>query len=375
MMKRVTALFLAASLAFSLVGCSSGNTGNASKEADPGNVSSDAASDAPVPETGKKYSVKMSHHPYIHALPSYYADQAGIYSEVFQDYTIDMYTNGPVQNEAIASGSWEVGTTGLAGLVLGAVGYNLKAIGVGPADDKTTDIWVRPDSPLAQCEPDENGVRGTAQDWKGLTFLCASGNLSELVLGHALEYHGLTANDITMVNTDSANSFTAFKAGEGDVTCLVSPYGYSAEEQGWVKICSSADLGMYLPTIICATEDAINNNPEMVQTWLETFVDAGGYLRANPEEAASMYEAFSIGEGINVTPEECKKEVENRPFPTLEEQVEVCTPGEDGKCKMEQTLLEYAHFMMTLGKISEEDYKYLCENPMVDTSFMLNIEK
>ncbi len=370
MKKRVTAIILVACLALSLTGCAAGKTSESTEAKKTEAASGDAAS-----ETAEKFSVKMSHHPYIHALPSYYADQAGIYTDVFEKYSIDMYANGPVQNEAIASGAWEVGTTGLAGLVLGSVGYNLKAIGVGPADDKTTDIWVRADSPLAQCQPDENGVRGTAEDWKGLTFLCASGNLAELVLGHALDYLGLTAEDITMVNTDSANSFTAFKAGEGDVTCLVSPYGYNAEEEGWVKVCSSADLGMYLPTLICATEDAINNNPEMVQTWLETFVDSAEYLRANPEDAAALYEEFSTGEGINVSTEECRKEVSNRPFPTLEEQIEVCAAGENGKSKMEETLLEYARFMMTLGKITEEDYKYLSENSMVDTSFILNIEK
>lgn len=374
MKKRTKTMVLMVSLACLLAGCASDKQAD-NAISDRNGTTADAAASGGSAEADGKFSVKMSHHPYIHALPSYYAEKAGIYQEVFGDYTIDMYANGPVQNEAIASDSWEVGTTGLAGLVLGAVGYDLKAIGVGPADDKTTDIWVRPDSPLAQCEPDENGIRGTAEDWKGLTFLCASGNLAELVLGHALEYQGLTADDITMVNTDSANSFTAFKAGEGDVTCLVSPYGYNAEAEGWVKVCSSADLGMYLPTLICATEEAISNNSEMVQAWLETFIESGEYLRANPDETARLYEEFSLGEGINVNPEECKKEVENRPFPTLEEQVAACTADAEELCKMEQTLLDYAEFMMSLGKITEEDYRHLQENSMVDTSFVLNIGK
>lgn len=50
----------------------------------------------------EKIPLKISHHPYIHALPSVYAEENGLY-DMF-DYTIDMYASGPVQNEAIAAG-------------------------------------------------------------------------------------------------------------------------------------------------------------------------------------------------------------------------------------------------------------------------------
>ena len=69
-----------------------------------------------ITEPVEKVSLKMSHHPYMHALPTVYAEANGLY-DVF-DYTVDMYPNGPVQNEAIPSEAWEVGTTGIAGAIV-----------------------------------------------------------------------------------------------------------------------------------------------------------------------------------------------------------------------------------------------------------------
>lgn len=365
-MKKIMALVLAMVMALSLAACASTDKAPAGKEGTTEGSSVDAK---------EKPSVKTSGHPYIHALPGYYADISGMYSEVFDEYTIDMYANGPVQNEAIASGAWEVGTTGLAGLVLGAVGYDLKAIGIAAGDTYTTDIWVRADSPLAKCEPDENGVRGTADDWRGLTYLCVSTHLSELVLGHALEYQGLSFDDITMINTDAANCYTAYKAGEGDVTVLVSPYGYHGEEEGWVKICSADMLGLNMPCIICATDETIRERPEVVQLWLETFQSSADYLLEHEEETVKLFEEFSVGEGINVSDEQAQKEVKNRPFPTREEQIAMCTADENGVIPLETILLEYADYMKRSGKITEEDYQKLVDNSMVDPSFALKLEQ
>ena len=172
------------------------------------------------------YDIKVSGHPYIHALPSVYAIERGYFN--CEDTTVDMYSGGPVQNEAIASSAWDVGTTGTGGIVLGAVGYDLKAIGFTAPDESTVDLWVRPDSPLASCEPDENGIFGTAEDWKGLTILCPTGTSCHMLLIGLLEHMGLTQDDINLIDTSVADSYAAFKAGTGDVCALWSPSRFQA---------------------------------------------------------------------------------------------------------------------------------------------------
>lgn len=319
-----------------------------------------------VSASAEKVELKMSHHPYVHALPSIYAAENGIYDEHF-DWNIDIYANGPVQNEAIASGSWEVGTTGLGGAVLGVIGYDMKIMGFTTPDTNTTDIWVRPDSPLASAEVDENGVYGTADDWRGLTILCNKGTVCHMVLLGTLEYLGLTEDDINIVDASVANCYTAFLSGEGDVVCIWDAMGQKALANGWVKVSSAPAVGINLPALIVCTNDAYTNKPEVVKEWLGIYFDSTDALLADTDAAAELLYDFQTSEGVAVTEEDCANTLTLRPLYTLEEQQEFFAPDEDGNVKAYDVLMQYANFMLSQGNITQEAY-----DKMADSDFILD---
>lgn len=362
-MKRLIALLLTATMIVSLAAC-----GGGTKESE--------ATDTTATEQGESsdvddtvYDIKVSGHPYIHALPSVYAIEQGYFK--CEDTTVDMYAGGPVQNEAIASGAWDVGTTGTGGIVLGAVGYNLKAIGFTAPDENTVDLWVRPDSPLAKCTPDEMGVYGTAEDWKGLTVLCATGTSCHMLLIGLLEHLGLTEDDINLIDTSVADSYAAFKAGTGDVVALWSPFGFQAEEDtDWVKVANAVGLGINQPCVIVATEDAIKKDWDGVYAYLKAYLKAATELNADPEGTAQMLYDFEEEQGISLSETAAVKEVENRPFASIERNEELFTVRDDGGCEANDILLVFAEFFEGQGKISQDDLNKLRENGMVDTSFM-----
>lgn len=356
-MKKVTALILALTMIFSLAACGTKETTD-----DAQNGSSNAAG-------GTAYDIKVSGHPYLHALASVYAIDQGYFN--CEDPVVDMYSGGPVQNEAIASGAWDVGTTGSGGVVLGAVGYNLKCIGFSVPDENTVDLWVRPDSPLAQCEPDENGVLGTAEDWKGLTVLCPTGTSCQMLLIGLLEYLGLTQDDINLIDTSVADSYAAFKAGTGDVCALWSPFGFQAEEDtDWVKAACAVDLGISMPTVIVATEEAIESDWDGVYAYLKSYLKAAEELKADPEGTAQLLYDFSEEQGIALSESAASQEIIHRPFPDTERNIELFTPREDGGCEANDILLTFAEFLHGQGKITADDMKKLEAEGMVDTSFM-----
>lgn len=308
--------------------------------------------------------LKMSHHPYVHALPSIYADENGIYDQYF-DYNIDIYANGPVQNEAIASGSWEVGTTGLGGAVLGVIGYNMKILGFTTPDTNTTDIWVRPDSPLASAEVDEDGVYGTADDWKGLTILCNRGTICHMVLLATLEHLGLKESDVNIVDASVANCYTAFLSGEGDVVCIWDAMGLKAQENGWVKVSSAPAVGVDLPALLVCTEEAYNEKPEAVKQWMKIYFDCTDELLADPEAAAEMLYDYQTSEGVAVSEEDCTATIELRPFYTLEDQEQFFAPDEDGNTRAHEVMMQYADFMLSQGNITQEDYDAMAASDFV----------
>ena len=110
--RKLVALLLAAAMVASMAACGS-------KEEKPAQEAPAAEDTADNPQESEEtaepaddtvYDLKVSGHPYIHALASVYAIDQGYFK--CEDTTVDMYSGGPVQNEAIASGAWDVGTTG-----------------------------------------------------------------------------------------------------------------------------------------------------------------------------------------------------------------------------------------------------------------------
>jgi sulfonate transport system substrate-binding protein len=363
-MKRILAAILCLIMVVAGVGCAQTATPQATPA--PAAPADSAAPEATAaPETpAEPIPLKISHHPYIHGLPSIYAEDNGYYDAF--DFTIDMYASGPVQNEAIPSGAWEVGTTGMGGAVLGAIGYNLKILGITAGDTNTVDIWVRPDSPLASIAPDDKGVRGTADDWRGKTILCASGTTCHMNLIGTLNHLGLTEKDVNIVDTAVASSYTAFAAGEGDIVCLWSPFGFKAESEGLVKVSSVAALGLEMPCLIVCTEETYNNRRDVVKQWVKAYEDSAMALMADPDEAQILFD-FETDEGIAVTFENCQSEVKARPFYSIEEQAAYFVDN-GGTNRLQDIMREFAQFMVSQGKIKEEDVQKVVD--CVDGSIM-----
>lgn len=332
---------------------------------------SNAPQDANQSKTESKIPLKISHQPYLHALPGVYAEKNGMYDPF--DYTVSIYASGPTQNEAIASKAWDVGVTGTGGAILGASGYNLKVIGFSINDTNTVDLWVRPDSPLAKKAKDNKGVFGTGDDWKGKEILCPTGTSCQMALIGTLEHLSLSQKDVKVVDMGVAQSFPAFKAGKGDIVALWSPFGFQAEKEGWVKVSSAKDLGLYIPCVIVATEDAVKNKPEAVQKWLQVYLDAADKLVSDKAAAATMLYDFEKEQGIKMDMDAAKLDIESRVFPTKAENRQLFKKDADGSSEAQKVLLKFADFLISQGKLKQEDKQKMINSQFVDSSFMEKI--
>lgn len=334
----------------------------------------------PTTPTGEqpkeKVSLKISHHPYLHALPGYYAEKNGWYDEAGFDYEVTMYAGGPPQNEALASNAWEVGTTGTGGAILGAIGYNLKIIGFTSGDTNTVDLWVRPDHPIAKTEGKIEGypnLKGTPEQWKGLTVIAPSATSCHMTLLSTLDVLNLKESDIKMVDMAVASGFPAFKAGQGDMVALWSPFGFLAEKEGWVKVSSAKDVKVLLPCLIIASEKAVKERPEVVQKWLEVYMRGVDEINKDTGKAVDELFIFEKENGIKLSEEDAVLEIQYRPFPTIAEQKQLF--AKDGKefSEAESALLKFVDFLVAQGRIKPEEKQKLIDNKFVDDSFITKL--
>ncbi|MDD7271092.1 MAG: ABC transporter substrate-binding protein [Spirochaetales bacterium] len=319
-------------------------------------------------ETSSLDLIRVSHHPYIHGLPTTVAIDNGIYEANGLKPEVTMYGGGAAQNEAIASDAWDVGTTGLAGAVVGCIGYDMKVIGATVYDGKTIDIWVRPDSDLAKTKgqiSDHPEVYGTADTWKGKKIICQGVSNCSLVLAKTLSLFGLTTKDVEVIDMTVAQAYPAFRAGEADAVALWAPFGYLAADQGWVKVSSAEAVGVDFYNLIIATDKAVKEKPELVKRWLKTYTEGVEVIRANQDKAPEWLYEFSMDEGITTNVNDCKKEIALRPFPTVEQQKDLMNNG--GLLNM---FLNFAQYMLEQGNITQESYDKLATGSFLDPQFI-----
>ncbi len=359
--KKLVALLTAVGLVTaSLAGC------GGSKEEAPAPASSGDEAAA------KELSIVASHQPYSHGLPSYIGDQEGAFSEAGLNMEILWFSGGNTQNEALGADEWEVGAYGSAPAIAAGVAYNAKIIGIAVEDSVSIDYFVRPDSEIAQIQGEVEGhpdIYGNADTWRGKTILCATSTSVHFGLVATLSKLGLTQNDVNIVHMDVPSAYAAFKAGEGDVVALWDPQSYQAEEEGWVRVSCGEAAGEEFPTILVASEKAIEENWDAVYAWMKTYLEICDKYKDDNEGQAAYLLDMQLDNGIDTDEAMAQRFIEDRPLRTLEDNIEYFK-GEPGSRKMDAVMENVIDFFVDQGSYTEEDKQSLVDNGFIDSEFI-----
>ena len=266
-------------------------------------------------DKGKELTkLSISHHPALHGLPAYVAIEKGFFEEEGLDVDMTIYLTGASQMEALPSGSWKLGGGGATAGVVGTIGYDCQILGyVGW--DGPIDIYVREDSDIYTAGKGHiDGypeIYGTAENWKGKTFLLPQGTTAHLALLGTLDRLGLSEDDVNIVHMEVPAAQTAFKTGEGDGVGQWINFALTAESYGWKKVSSCADAGVEVPLTLYGADDIINNSPDTVVSYIKGYMKAWYWITENQEEATKLYYQFMLEEGVDTTEEFCAKLLSN----------------------------------------------------------------
>ena len=162
--KKILAMCMAVFLSLQLVACSNSDKKSEAKEK--------------IVVSGINGSVNFT--------PIYIGNEKGFFEKEGIDVDTVLFDNGPVQMEALASDSWDLGFTGVGGVLSGLVSYNAKLVGATNTDNGTQTVWVRSDGKIAAAGKGKNTLNpeivGDHDSWKGATVLCNSGTVLEYLL-------------------------------------------------------------------------------------------------------------------------------------------------------------------------------------------------
>ena len=178
-------------------------------------------------------------------------------------------------NEALRAGAVDFGSTaGSAALLARANG----------APQQIIDVVAQPEW-AALVVPEGSDITSVA-DLKGKRVAAALGTDPYFFLVQALEENGLSVDDVTVENLIHADGAAALQSGSVDAWSGLDPIMASTEAAGATLFYRDLDLNSY--SVLNATEDIIQNNPDAVQAVVDAYERAREWALTNPEETARI---------------------------------------------------------------------------------------
>ncbi len=179
-------------------------------------------------------------------------------------------------NELLRSGSVDVGSTaGSAALLARANGSPIKVI----------NIYSQPE--WAAIVVPEGSEITSIEQLAGTSVAATKGTDPYFFLLQALEVGGLTVNDIEVQNLQHADGRTALEGGDVDAWSGLDPIMAAAEvESGAKLIYRNVDFNTY--GFLNATQDFIDNHPDLAQAVVDAYEQAREWALANPAETAAL---------------------------------------------------------------------------------------
>jgi len=284
----------------------------------------------------------------------YYADAMGYDTEAGIDMRLVEFENGLPMNYSFADGELELADMGPA--AVSAVGqFGAKVIAQN-AKQVAVNLMVRADSPLLAAR-DENGVYGSADIIKGMTFMGPSGTFAHYLIIGYLNYFGLKFDDINYVDAQYPDALAAFTNGEGDVCCMQNPNVYDATVNGCVALGSPSVIAPMYENIICS-DKAYDESFDALVKALTVIYRAQEDFIADDALAAKWLGEYYAKVGYVTSEEAVMDEVQNqRPLLSM---------AEAAKVPVGESLINTAEFLRALDVIDDYQADMVRDNVVTD---------
>ncbi|WP_405014613.1 aliphatic sulfonate ABC transporter substrate-binding protein [Kitasatospora sp. NBC_01539] len=205
------------------------------------------------------------------------ADKQGLWKKQGLSPELSVFTNGPLQIQALGAGDLDFGYIGPGALWLPASGKaKVVAINTLAYADR---VIARP------------GI-GSIKDLKGKKVGVPAGTSGEMVLNLALQQAGLSPKDVQKVPMDPSTVVSAFVSGQIDAAGIWYPLidTIKAKKPGLTEIASTRDFtGRAFPTaFVSGTKTDAGLSAKVVKVLQE----ANDWRAAHPDEAVAAAAAL-----------------------------------------------------------------------------------
>jgi ABC-type nitrate/sulfonate/bicarbonate transport system substrate-binding protein len=328
-------------------------------------------SEQAVSKTGKSYRLNVSGiMGSLHYLPVYVAREKGWFSEEGFTFEEVLFTNGPVQMESLASNAWDIGITGVGGVMSGVIGYEAVLLGAVITDDGTQYVFARNDSPVVKAGAGNNSldprIYGDANSWKGKRILCNTGTVLQYLLVKTLGGFNLKSSDVQFIAMDVPTAYSSFLAGQGDLAVLTGSAGsiQMMNDKNYTAVSSATWAKTGLMGNILANKNSLADpaKREAMKVFLKVYYKSLTWIDNNFEEAVDYLINFVDESGYTLERSVASQFLKADTYYSLKEAADMMNAKAPGKnySVMEDRLLGVLNFFIGNGSYKQgDDVKFL----------------
>ncbi|UWF60508.1 aliphatic sulfonate ABC transporter substrate-binding protein [Brucella sp. 2716] len=258
------------------------------------------------------------------------ASEKGLWEKHGLDADTRVFTNGPIQVQALGAGSLDFGYIGPGALWLPASG-KAKIVAINSVGFS--------DRVIAQ-----EGFKSMA-DLKGKKIGVPEGTSGDMLLRLALGKAGMKLDDVQVIKMDPSTVVSAFASKQIDAAGIWYPLIGTIKEHvpGMVELAANSDFfpDKTFPSAFIARNEIVAENPEAVKRMIAVIKEAEDFRTANPEQSVDITAKF-----LKVDKANLETEAKNGKSLTSEELVKLTRDG-----SVNGWLSGMADMFVTFGKL------------------------
>ncbi|WP_394235328.1 ABC transporter substrate-binding protein [Niallia oryzisoli] len=214
--------------------------------------------------------------------PLLIAKEKGWLEEEFKTVNAEVawseFPSGPPLLESLASNRVDISALGDGALIAGLdKKLPFEVIAQSGTGESLSRILVQADGDIQKVE-----------DLKGKTVGVASGTTAHVYLIKALKAHGLSTDDVKLINLQPDDAQAAFETKQLDAWVVWNPYRILNIKKGIAKELE-VNATILAPSALITRTEFGKEHPEIVEAYLRVSLKAAQWQNENPDEAAKIF--------------------------------------------------------------------------------------
>jgi ABC-type nitrate/sulfonate/bicarbonate transport system substrate-binding protein len=225
-------------------------------------------------------SITVAYSPFESGALFWIAEDRHFFEENALHLTLREYDSGAASLEGILNGEADI-TVGVSEFPLVRKAFQDAPVRVMGNIDKGDFIYV--------VARKDRGINNFS-DLKGKRVGTTIGTVAKFHLGRLLTLHGMTLEDITLIDVTTPEGWVnAVADGEIDAISTAQPYANAARDRiGDNAVVWPAQSGQPVFSLVVSTDDWITEHPVPIERFLRSLVQAEEYAITHPAEARAI---------------------------------------------------------------------------------------